>query len=162
MERNSVTCARVTRVHTFRSLAWSFFQCSRTSSRPPHPRLCRPGWAPLRPLHALALSTPTPNPSSLARWCAALAPFWLAAAYPKAIDALCATHTTPAPSSSSSRFHHRLRTHTHHLQLHCHACRLRTHRASHRASTGDPRALPANGPPPSLVSITPSSPHCRS
>ena len=26
--------------------------------------------------------------------------------------ALCATHTTPAPSSSSSRFHHRLHTHT--------------------------------------------------
>ena len=31
MERNSVTCARVTRVHTFRSLALSF-QCSPTRS----------------------------------------------------------------------------------------------------------------------------------
>ena len=59
------------------------------------------------------MHSPTrPSARPLARWCAVVAPFWLAAAYPKAIDALCATHTTPAPSSSSSRFHHQLRTHT--------------------------------------------------
>ena len=89
MERNSVTCAR--------GNARAYFQKSgvvrpSTSAhgrapRTPRSRLCRPGWAPLRPLHALALSTPTPNPSSLARWCAVVAPFWLAAAYPKAISA---------------------------------------------------------------------------
>ena len=59
------------------------------------------------------MHSPTrPSARPLARWCAVVAPFWLAAAYPKAIDALCGTHTTPAPSSSSSSFHHQLRTHT--------------------------------------------------
>ena len=86
MERNSVTCARVTRVHTLQKFSGPSSAHGR-APRTPRPRLCRPGWAPLRPLHALAISTPTLNPSSLARWCAVVAPFWLAVAYPKAISA---------------------------------------------------------------------------
>jgi len=75
-------------------------------------------------------------------------------------DALCATHTTPAPSSSSSRFHHRLRTHTSSPATLPRTPLVRTPDI-HRRASGPP---PACRPPPvsNHSSLPPFPTHRRS